>query len=180
MALESNRELLLLHYSALMYVALQQKGTLGRGMYRAWTIMDINTLLGKRRVTRSSPNAAVYPFSLIYWYSARCQELNAVSGKINFNIAESGAFLAKRTSADFLIGVAIMLERYAYTYSRIGAADVNKILVLLEELQEEDIPWEYRNAFDIIILGLEEVKTMKNIKQQKQKLLLLAQLIPIP
>lgn len=180
LALENGKEMLLVYYGALMYVALLQKGTLGRGLYRAWMLQEVEERLGKRRVTRPSPNAAVYPYCLIYWFSARAKEACGEGGKTSFNIAESGAFLAKKTSPAYLIGIAMMLERYAYTYSRIGAADVNKIIVMLEELLEEDLPWEYRNAFDLILPELEQVKLMKNIKQQKQKLLQLAKLLPIP
>ncbi len=69
------------------------------------------------------------------------------------------------------------MERFAHTYTKIGAADVNKIKVLAEELLEEDIPWEIRNSLDLLLEPLEQLKT-KPLKQQKEQLLKLAATIP--
>lgn len=177
---EDGRAVLLKHYSFIMYYTLKANTTLGKGMYKAWKLLDIDPVLGKRTVTKLSPNAAVYPYCIIYLNSARCQCLAGESGKANFKIAESGAFVDKKDLMARCCGLAIMMERYAYTLSRIGSADVNKILDLLEELLEEDIPYVFRTAFDELPQKLEDLKLYKNnINRQKRALLQMAERLPL-
>lgn len=177
---EEGRAELLKHYSLIMYHTLKANTTLGKGMYKAWKQQEVDSVLGKRTVARPSPNAAVYPYCIIYLNSARCQCLAGESGKANFKIAESGAFVDKKDLMARCCGVAIMLERYAYTLTRIGSADVNKILVLLEELLEEDIPYNFRAAFEELPQKLEELKLYKNnINKQKRALLQMSECLPL-
>lgn len=175
--LEIDREYWLMYYSSLMAKALGRKGNLGKGMLRAWEMLDVCAELGKAYVTKKSPRAAKYPYFPIYWHAAQAEQLASKPCKTNYNIAESGALLYKDDLVHFAVGIAIMMERFAYTYTKIGAADVNKIKVLAEELLEEDIPWEIRNCLDQLLEPLEQLKT-KPLKQQKEQLLKLAATIP--
>ena len=123
--LEDNREYWLMCYSSLMVKALGRKGTLGKGMLRAWEMLDVCAELGKTYVTKKSPRAAKYPYFPIYWHTARAEQLAGKPCKTNYNIAESGALLYKDDLVHYAVGIAIMMERFAYTYTKIGAADVN-------------------------------------------------------
>lgn len=175
--LPADREYWLMYYSSLMVKALSHKGTLGKGMLRAWDMLDIPSQLGKAYVTKPSPRAAKYPYFPIYWNTARAQQLIGQPCKTNYNIAESGALLDKDDLSHYAAGIAIMMERFAYTYTKIGAADVNKIKILAEELLEEDIAWEIRNSLDQLLEPLEQLKN-KPLKQQKELLIKLAATLP--
>lgn len=175
--IEGDREYWLTYYSSLMVKALGRKGTLGKGMFRAWEMLDVCAELGKAYVTKKSPRAAKYPYFPIYWNLARAEQLIGKPCKANYNVAESGALLYKDNWYHYVAGIAVMMERFAHTYTKIGAADVNKIKVLAEELLEEDIPWEIRNSLDLLLEPLEQLKT-KPLKQQKEQLLKLAATIP--
>jgi len=170
----------LIYYSALMVKALCNKGTLGKGMLRAWEHMAIDEQLGKAYVTKPSPRAAKYPFYAIYWNVARAEQLSGKVCKTNYNIAESGALLDKADLTHYVACIPIMMERFAYTYTKIGAADVNKIKVLVEELLEDDIPWEIRNSLEQLLEPLENIKSLsKDIKKQRVILVQLAKTIPV-
>lgn len=175
--LEAYREYWLMYYSSLMVKALGCKGTLGKGMLRAWDMLEVCEELGKAYVTKPSPRAAKYPYFPIYWNLARAEQLAGRPCKNNYNVAESGALLYKDDFNHYVAGIAIMMERFAYTYTKIGAADVNKIKLLAEELLEEDIAWEIRNSLEQILEPLEQLKA-KPLKQQKELLVKLAATIP--
>lgn len=162
---------LLVAYSSLMAEALIAKTTLGKGLYKEWSSQKVLESLGKRVTRRKTNNTAVYPYYIIYWRDAIAKEQLQLSGKESFNIAESGALADRETLNDYFMALPIRMDRFAYTYSRIGQADVNKLLDFAEELRFMDISPEQQWQLQLLIPQLEELKAMdSNIKVQSSLL----------
>lgn len=161
---------LVLAYATLMARALRKKMTLGRGMYKSWQAWELEERMGKHVVRRHAPSEAVYPYYLIYWQAAEAQALSKDNCKENFRIAESAALLEKKNVAAYTAGLAIFAERMAYTYSRIGNGDINKLKEMISEFLEEEIPKAIEVTFINWLYLLENIKTAK-LAQQKQALL---------
>lgn len=166
---------LLVYYSRLMSEALCAQTTLGKGMYREWSEHAVIETLGKRVTRRNTPNTAVYPYYLIYWQDGVAKEQLKLSGKESFNIAESGAMADKELVHDYFTALPIRMERFAYTFSRIGQADVNKLIDFAQELRFMDITPEMQYQLQLLLPQLEALKAMDgNIKAQRALLIKLS------
>lgn len=162
---------LLVAYSSLMAEALIAKTTLGKGLYKEWSSQKVLESLDKRVTRRKTNNTAVYPYYIIYWRDAIAKEQLQLSGKESFNIAESGALADREALNDYFMALPIRMDRFAYTYSRIGQADVNKLLDFAQELRFMDISPEQQWQLQLLIPQLEELKAMdSNIKVQSSLL----------